>query len=293
MNVTTIILGITSIVLAVAFFFSLGGLKKDNSAEEQQEMKELREQVAIIKAEAAALRLTPDPYAYNPAVLPNPAPTVAPPAMPDESATTEVSAKDLSEIERLKEELASTKQSVEKAERKADVANEEALMAFGDKTKADDRLNRNKRSVENALTLGKVIVYNTELGFLTFRPAMDRAFSPGEKLAVRRNSGIMSRATVSGEGNGEVVADIMPNALADGMPDIKPGDDIILLPDYYDPPDDPSEPADVDTNISEENLGNVGNSSTGGVPALPNLDLPDFSESPNVAPDGVEEIPLK
>lgn len=293
MNVTTIILGITSIVLAVAFFFSLGGLNKDNSAEEQAEMKELREQVAAIKAEAAAIRQTPDPYAYNPAVLPNPTAAVAPPTMPDESATTEVSPEDLAEIERLKAEVASMKEGKEKAERKADVANEEALMVLGEKTKVDERANRNKRSVENALTLGKVVTYNTEYGFLTFRPAIERDFNPGEKLAVRRNSGILSRATVSGEGNGEITADVRSNALAGGMPDIKAGDDIILLPDYYDPPEDLSTPANLDSNVNEEILGEVGNSSTGGVPALPELNLPEFSESPTTAPDGVEEIPLK
>lgn len=278
MNVTTIILGIISIVLAVAFFFSLGSLKSNNSSADQNEIEEIREQIAALNAEAAALRHAPNPYSTAQIPASSPSSAVVPPAMPDTTATTEISPEDLAEIERLKAEVASMKEGKEKAERKADVANEEALMALGEKTKANDRLERNKRAVANALTLGKVVAYNSELGFLTFRPAMDRVFNPGEKLAVRRNTGILSRITVSGEGNGEVAADVMPNVLAGGMPGIKPGDDIILLPDYYDPPEDLT-----------SGSGNGENENNSGIPSLP--DLPHFEAPPT--PDAVQEIPLE
>ncbi|MGE9267566.1 MAG: hypothetical protein ACQKBY_05680, partial [Verrucomicrobiales bacterium] len=247
MNVTTIVLGLISLILAVAFFFSMGGLKKESAdGQSQEEIAEIKAQIAALNAEAEALREQSPRYQNLPAVTDTPAPVSTPSAadlLPDSSGETkEVSAEDLAEIERLRAEVEGLKEDKEKAERKAEVANEEAIWALGEKTKEEKRAERNKRSIENALTLGTVTAFNPEYGFLTFRPAIERPFNPGEDLAVRRQSGILARINVTRSDAGGVIADVRPNALAEGMPPIKAGDEIILVPDYYDPPADLDSP---------------------------------------------------
>ncbi len=244
MNTSTILLVATALTLVVTFGLSIGELKKTSSSPQAKtEAQEIALEIERLKAETAALRaVNAERYSFSPSqpVPAQPAPLPPSSSTPDEPTTQpteEVTDKDMEEIARLREELGRKDEALEKAEKKVEVAEEEAEWALGDRMKDEKRRTRNEKAIRNALTLGSVTGYNGDYGFLTFRPSSSRQFSAGEKLAVRRHSGILCRATVDRLADGEVLANVTPISFGgEGLPEVQPGDEIILMPEYYDAP---------------------------------------------------------
>jgi len=252
MNTTGFLLGMMTIMVLIAFITSFGGIQFGNNNQPNEEREKLRSEIAELQQESAKLRLQAAlqraPLPYN-----SPAPYVAPtntstistsPPAVEKPLTQELS----SEIDELKKQLAeqeetnaALEETNEKVERQKNVAEKEASMAWSERTKVQQKQERERRRIEIALTMGTVQAVNSEYGFLTFRPSPNQQFSRGQTLGIRRNSGVLGQIIIDREQEGDYIANIKPNAYAGGIPPIQEGDEVIVLPEsYFNPADEAS-----------------------------------------------------
>ncbi len=255
MNTISLLLSMTAVLLLVTLLLSFGGVKVGGSDQDKHET--LRREIADLKKEAqnirlqAAIQRASAPIISAPAsqyqtpitTVPN---NLNPEPVSDQPIDDELAAQ-LKEVQQQLAEEREEKETLEaeksKAERKADVAEREASMAWKERTKAQQRSERERRRVEIALLMGTVSSVNQEYGFLTFVPANGQQFQPGQKLGIRRNSGVLGQITVDNEEGGTYVANIMPNAYAGGIPPVEEGDELIVLPESYRAPGQESSPS--------------------------------------------------
>ena len=143
------------------------------------------------------------------------------------------------EIEKMKAELARKEAEIaelaeekEDAEKEAETFRDEAgLIGQRELEKCDNELRR-ARMIRDALLIGKVSEYiiSAELGgFVTIEIVMPDHVQAGSILAIRRNTGILGRVTVT-----EVTAQ---GAIASPMPGFGPvepqaGDELIIPPQF-------------------------------------------------------------
>ncbi len=215
----TILLGATFALLLAAVVLSFQGMKDGVRNAPQDDIVMMRRQID-------QLRIEQDRFALEKQlreVRSNPVPETAGP----------------SEIEKMKAELARKEAEIaelaeekEDAEKEAETFRDEAgLIGQRELEKGDNELRR-ARMIRDALLIGKVSEYiiSAELGgFVTIEIVMPEHVQAGSILAIRRNTGILGRVTVT-----EVTAQ---GAIASPMPGFGPvepqaGDELIIPPQF-------------------------------------------------------------
>ena len=235
MNTTNILLGITSLLLVVAFALSFGNLNKNSKSDSaNEEYEALRTEIAAAKLAQEKMQLEILRSNSVASATPAPTPVITTPA-PTETAplSEDLKSKLEARIEELQKEKSELVDDKEKAERKAEVNEKEAMIVLGDKRKAAQRQERDARRVTNALLMGTVSAFKKEWAWLSFAPTDSANFQPGQELGIRRNSGILGRITVNRLEGNQYIADVKENAYAGGIPDIVEGDEIIVVPPFY------------------------------------------------------------
>ncbi len=227
MNTSNILLGTTTLLLVVGFALSMGGFTKnrENSAS-QDELAELKEEIAKIKAEERVielnrLRTAATPYRSTPVIPAVPINTDVEPVSEDMKRVIEAQQEQIADLQGKNDELAISKAAVEKENEKV----------FEEKTEAKKEQNMAAFRVKNALAMGTVTTANKDNALVIFTPSPSATnFQPGKILAVRRNTGIIGTIRIDRLAEtGEYVATMRPHGYSpDGYPDIQPGDTVII-----------------------------------------------------------------
>ena len=95
----------------------------------------------------------------------------------------------------------------------------------------DPYAERRARLITNALLQATVQAWDPEFWTIAIDPAARANFSVGEELALRRQDGILCTFTVTSQMGDQYIGDLKSN-LADGAPEIKPGDELIIPPAF-------------------------------------------------------------
>jgi len=237
MNATNILLGTTSLLLVVAFALSFGNFNKNRDSDSaNKEYDKIRAELAAQQALFDKMQLENLRRSAITSTTPAPAPTpVIPEPSPAETAplSEDLKSKLEAQIEKLQQEKTELVDDREKAERKADVSEEEARLLMREQTKAAQRQERDAQRVTNALLMGTVDGFNKEWSFLSFVPTEHANFQPGQELGIRRNTGILARITIDRLEGNQYIANVKQNAYAGGVPEIVEGDEVINIPPFY------------------------------------------------------------
>lgn len=232
MNMMSVLLGATGLLLVAALILSFGSMNRDVTDEPSQaEMAALRSEVEVLRAAEAELRVLrhqktsgggtlPSTYTVSP-VQPTPAASVA-------AANSEAALATENAI--LKEELAAAKTEAAEQATKAELAKEETNMALTNKIETSDRSKRQARIIKEALLIATVTEWSDSDGFAVVNVHRHESAQEGTVLAIRRNTGIIGQLKISSLYNDGAVADPLPGTFLGGALDIKPGDELIIPP---------------------------------------------------------------
>lgn len=215
----TILLGATFALLLAALVVSFQGMKDGVRDAPQDEIARLRSQIDQLRLEQDRLSLekqlrevreTPVPQTAGPSEL----------------------EKMKADLARKEEEIAALAAEKEDAEKKAATYRDEAGFIGGRELEKGDNDLRRSRMIRDALLIGTISSYvvNPEVGnFVTIDVVMPEQVQPGTILAIRRNTGILGRVTVSDVTSEGAIASPMP-----GFGPVEPqeGDELIIPPQY-------------------------------------------------------------
>jgi len=222
MNMMSVLLGATGLLLVAALILSMGSM---NSGSDAKEIAELRAQIKELNAaerELAVLRQSPSPTA----VPPEPTPFA-----PDPIEEANRQAEDAARIAALEAELAEATGDAEDIAKKADILEEEASLLTTRAVEKTDKEGRRARIIQEALLIATVTGYSLEDGFAVLNIQRPDNAQEGTKLAVRRNLGIVGQLQISKlYPNSEAIADPLPGTFPGGSIDLKPGDELIIPP---------------------------------------------------------------
>ncbi len=213
----TILLGATFALLLAAVVLSFQGMNEGVKNAPQEELERLRKQVDQLRVEQDRLNLekqlqqmraAPDPVA---------------------SAPSEVD-RMKAELEAKEAELAALAEEKEDAEQKAETYRDEAGLIGQRELEKSDNVLRRARLIRDALLIGRVAEYvNTpESGnFAVIEVVLPEHVQVGTTLAIRRNTGILGKITIT-----DITAD---GAIGNPMPGFGPvepekGDELIIPP---------------------------------------------------------------
>lgn len=226
MNTTNILLGMTSILIVVAFALSFGGLTKgrDNSAS-KEELAQLKKDIEKVEAQnrlfevnrARSIRTNYPPVSNTPAPLPI-APGPVATSAPDQATLDKIA-----ELERKNKELEEARVALE----------QENNMANKERDEIRIKQTMAAKKISMAMDMGTVVKADKEQAIVIYTPSANApSFQPGKLLAVRRNTGIIGTIVVEQlDASGQYLATMRPHGYSpDGYPDIKPGDTIIIDP---------------------------------------------------------------
>jgi cell division protein FtsB len=247
MNMITVLLGATGLLLVVAVALSFGAM---NNHTDKAEVARLKAEIAALQvqeqqlaAPGALLTLHPTPLALAPAApvgldssgspAPNPAPFAVPPnnddvpPIGDEAAIAKLE----QEIRDADQKFAELALKTEGVELENKVLKQEQDLISNPTIKAD-RKNRARASTIRAALLQARVVQWAEDGFAVIDVHRDD-LQVGTILAIRRQTGIYGQLVVDKlyPEEGQAIANPVKGTFpTGGKPDVQPGDDLIIPP---------------------------------------------------------------
>ena len=231
MNMMSVLLGATGLLLVAALVLSFGSMSNDlRGGPSQKEIAALRTEIEVLRAAESELRLLRQQRATGAAPAANiyaPAPVV-PATHAAEDANRE--AENTAEIAALKQELADAKDEAAKNEKQAEIYKDEAGMAWQEKIENNDTNQRRARIIKDALLIATVAEWSEADGFVVINITRHESAQEGTVLAIRRNTGVIGQIKISGLYPDGAVADPMPGSFPGGTIDIQPGDELIIPP---------------------------------------------------------------
>ncbi|NNC88878.1 MAG: hypothetical protein HKN82_10520 [Akkermansiaceae bacterium] len=236
MNMMSILLGATGLLLVAALVLSFGSMNEGaGSAASQAEVAELRREIARLTAAEDELRqlqrqqFPPGGLAPAGAAVPAPAAVPGPDAAAIEEANriAALAAENTAlqnENEELREEVASTG-------KKAEIYKDEAGLIAQREIEKHDLDQRRARVIREALLIARLTEWSKEDGFAVITIERSENVQEGSTLAVRRNSGIIGQLRVSAlYESGQAVADPIAATFVGGGIDLEVGDELIIPP---------------------------------------------------------------
>ena len=229
MNATNILLGLTSLLIVIAFAFSFGDFSQNRSNDgSQEELAQLKKDLEKIEAQNRLFEVNqlrgartnyPAPLPTTPDPLPLPiAPGPAAESTPDQET--------LDRIAKLEEDRRKQEEELVALRSENEAANQERDEIRVEQTRA-------AREVQRAMDMGTVKSADKNLAIVIYEPSSQAPnFQPGKVLAVRRNTGIVGTIVIERlDASGQYMATMRPHGYSpDGYPDIQPGDTIIVDP---------------------------------------------------------------
>lgn len=207
MNVISMLIGLTALILMGVFLFSVGSM---NGSEHVDEKEKLRRELAALNQRSLPAPLPkieePDPEAEKMAQL----------QLELEALKLE---KERAEAESLAQEAASI---VEEEEGEFEPAMDPA---------DEKRLKRRANLIAQAMVMATVEQYYPPPdGFATMQIINYENVQEGVTLAIRRNTGIVGQLKVTTVESEKAVASVLDHTFLGGEVDIQPGDELILPP---------------------------------------------------------------
>lgn len=228
MNMMSVLLGATGLLLVAALILSFGSMNKNvQDGPSQTEVTALRSEIEVLRAAENELRIlrhqkiNGNPLIATPYVAPYVAPIPA-----DAGNTIELAAENTA----LKHELAESQSEVLKQEKRAETYKDEAGIAWQQKIESSDREQRLARIIKEALLIATVTEWSPSDGFAVLNVHRQESAQEGTVLAIRRGTGIIGQLKVSSLYNDGAVADPIPGTFMGGTLDILPGDELIIPP---------------------------------------------------------------
>ena len=241
MNMITVLLGATGLLLAIAVAMSIGSMRNDNSADKiaalEAELKRIEAgEAELIATSSANLPLTP-------ATAPVPGTITDPIANPGFSSAdlgdsaigrliseAEVAEKEI-EIAEKEAEIADLEAEVVRQTKKANIANMETEMFIGRAAEQQAKFRRDAKKVTEAIAMARVVEWVPKDGFVVIEILRRDLVQNGEILGIRRGSGVLGQVKISRmyPEEGQAVADPIPSTFP-GPFDIQVGDELILTP---------------------------------------------------------------
>lgn len=214
MNIMKVIIGATFALLIASLFMSIKAMKnaeiRDPAALEIARLEKRQAQL-----EAAILKSTSNNSQTFTAQLNTP-------SVIEQAAAKQA---DLSELKKVREELAELRKDRDEIEKKAAVIVEDALASHP--VKNDRRTNL----IQSALVMARITEYDNVNKIAGIEIERIGNVNTGDILGIRRNSGIIGRLTVGMIDRNQGVADPLPGTFMGGAVDIQLGDELILPPD--------------------------------------------------------------
>lgn len=219
MDTLKILLGATVALLLGALAVSWNNLKQGENNAGKEELAKLQRQIEELRREQDNLALEKQRLALQEAAA---RPT------PQETAAQEAS-----EIATMKEQLAQIEEERRRAERDAELANQEGAFREGMDFQKKNSEVRRARLIREALLIARVKewVEDPNLGgFGTIELVRPENVQPGSELLIRRNTGVLGKVRV-----GEITIEggIINPVTHFGEIKPEPGDELILEPPFY------------------------------------------------------------
>ncbi len=211
MNITQILLGATAAMLLAALVLSFSAMK-DGEKEDVRRMsaKELIDENARLQAEVDRLRGGRPMSAPEPAQLPD-----------------SMSIAKLKELEEINQRLQAEKEAAEKKQEQA----EAETLAMNQRSSGQLKKEAYRaKLIGQALVMAQVkevVLENDQVQFVVI-DVKQTTLSMGQRLAIRRNNGIVGEVVVSRMDAEASFADPLPNVA--GKIDIVEGDELIIAP---------------------------------------------------------------
>jgi seryl-tRNA synthetase len=232
MNLTNILLGSTGVLLVVALFLSYGNMDKERESDPDEIAKLRRE---IERLETASNQLQRSRSSQPSLIFPN---NYGNPSSPssssqnssesggDQEATNE-------KLESLKEQIEALTAAQETPSLEPDTGDDDVVEMAGlaEESEADARSERRTRLIGNAILQATVLEWSPEDWIAAIEPSARANFNVGDELALRRNGGILCYFTVTKEAGGAFIV-ALRGSLAEGAPEVVPGDELIIPPAF-------------------------------------------------------------
>lgn len=229
MNLTNILLGSTGVLLLVALVLSFGKMNngRDDSPDE----------IAKLRREILQLQMADNDLERKPAASPSLIfPTTPYNPTPATELASQESGQSSAETNRKLQELQDQIAELTRANQAPAVVPEviEAELATVEpdpEPVPDPDAESRMRLIRNAILQATVLEYSAEDWIAAIEPTSLANFAVGDELALRRNDGILCYFTVTKQAGGAYIV-ALKAGLADGAPEIVPGDELIIPPAY-------------------------------------------------------------
>jgi hypothetical protein len=223
MNMMSVLLGATGLLLVAALILSFGSMNRDVKDEpSQQEIAALRSEVEVLRAAEGELRLLRHQKSSSTAILSNPSASNIAEANSQAALAAENAI--------LKDELEAAKTEAAVQADQVAIYKDEVEVVTQHQVEANDRSQRQARIIKEALLIATVTEWSPGDGFAVLSVQRHESAQEGTVLAIRRNTGIIGQLKISSLYNDGAVADPIPGTFLGGSLDIKPGDQLIIPP---------------------------------------------------------------
>jgi hypothetical protein len=223
MNMMSVLLGATGLLLVAALILSFGSMNRDVKDEpSQQEIAALRSEVEVLRAAEGELRLLRHQKSNSTAILSNPSASNIAEANSQAALAAENAI--------LKDELEAAKTEAAVQADQVAIYKDEVEVVTQHQVEANDRSQRQARIIKEALLIATVTEWSPGDGFAVLSVQRHESAQEGTVLAIRRNTGIIGQLKISSLYNDGAVADPIPGTFLGGSLDIKPGDQLIIPP---------------------------------------------------------------
>lgn len=223
MNMMSVLLGATGLLLVAALILSVGSM---NSGTDPKELAALRAEAELLNSAERELALYRNTGTPSPAI---PLAPISPTTLSIEEANR--AAEDAARIASLEAEIAEKEEETNKVAKQADIYKEEAGLIAQRDIEKTDKDGRRARIIQEALLIATVIGYSIDDGFAVVNIQRHDNAQEGSKLAIRRNAGIIGHLKISSlYPDSQAVADPVPGSFLGGNIDIQAGDELIIPP---------------------------------------------------------------
>ena len=223
MNMMSVLLGATGLLLVAALILSFGSMNRDVKDEpSQQEIATLRSEVEVLRAAEGELRLLRHQKSSSTAILSNQSASSIAKANSQAALAAENAI--------LKDELETAKTEAAVQADQVAIYKDEVEVVTQHQVEANDRSQRQARIIKEALLIATVTEWSPGDGFAVLSVQRHESAQEGTVLAIRRNTGIIGQLKISSLYNDGAVADPIPGTFLGGSLDIKPGDQLIIPP---------------------------------------------------------------
>jgi len=240
MNSTNLLLGSTGFLLVVALLFSFTKMNEGKN-QNPNEIEALTLELARLEAEKELLEKQSRQPSSGSLIFTTPYQPSAPLEVPEKKDENEAALAEMKDqIEILAANQTTLRTEVADVNRPApepllpDLLDEPVEEVVEEPVVEDPHLARRGRIIESAILQATIQAWDPEEWIVVIDPSARANFNVGDKLALRRNNGILCTFLIERQVGPQYIGTLMSN-LASGAPEVVPGDELIIPPPFKRP----------------------------------------------------------